>query len=132
MSDTTKTAIGSIVWRDLTVKDAEGVQQFYREVVGWETAHHNMGEYDDFDVKLPESGEVVAGICHALGENASVPPQWLMYVAVEDVDRSAERCRQLGGEVVDGPRMMGRSRFCVVRDPAGAVIALVSDGEKDE
>ena len=43
--------------------------------------------------------------------------------------RAAERCRELGGEVVDGPRMMGRHHFCVVRDPAGAVIGLVSEGE---
>ena len=129
MSDTTKAKIGTITWRDLTVKDAEGLQEFYSNVIGWESSPHDMGEYNDFDMKLPGTGEVVAGICNARGENANIPPQWLMYVTVEDVERSAERCRELGGEVVDGPRMMGRHHFCVVRDPAGAVIGLVSEGE---
>jgi predicted enzyme related to lactoylglutathione lyase len=127
MSEATKTAIGTIVWRDLTVPDAEGLQEFYSSVVGWQSSPHGMGEYHDFDMKVPESGEIVAGICHARGENANIPPYWLIYVTVEDVVRSAERCRELGGEVIEGPRMMGHYRFCVVRDPAGAVIGLVSE-----
>jgi len=30
-----------------------------------------------------------------------------------------------GGKLIDGPRMMGKSRFCVIQDPAGAMIALI-------
>ena len=72
----------------------------------------------------PGSGECVAGICHARGSNAELPPQWLMYVTVEDVDRSAARCTELGGQVLVGPKPLAGGRFCVIRDPAGAVCAL--------
>ena len=85
-----------------------------------------MGGYSDFSMIAAATGDGVAGICHARGVNADLPPQWLIYFVVEDVDRSAARCVQQGGAVIAGPRSMGASRFCVIRDPGGAVCALVS------
>jgi predicted enzyme related to lactoylglutathione lyase len=126
MAQTEKQAVGAILWRDLTVPDAESIRQFYCEVVGWKSAPQDMGGYNDFNIIAPETGETVAGISHARGENARVPPQWLIYIAVADVEQSIARCRELGGRVVDGPRMMAGSRFCVIQDPAGAVAALMS------
>lgn len=117
-------AIGQITWRDLTVPNAQEVRDFYSGVVGWDWSGQNMGGYDDFNMLSPETGETVAGICHARGSNAHLPPQWLVYITVADVDASAERCRKLGGKVLDGPRTMGDARFCVIQDPAGAVAAL--------
>lgn len=125
-----KSNVGKIVWRDLTVKNAEKIKDFYSEVVGWKAEHHDMGEYHDFDIKSSdEDDEVIAGICHAKGSNSNLPAQWLMYVQVEDVEESVKRCEALGGKIVDGPRMMGSSRFCVIQDPEGAVIALISNEE---
>jgi predicted enzyme related to lactoylglutathione lyase len=123
MSDKT-VATGSIAWHDLTVKDAPRVREFYERVVGWKSSGQSMGEYEDFNMMQPESGDTVAGVCHARGVNADVPPQWLMYVIVEDVDRSAAMCHELGGKVIVAPRQMGGGRFCVVQDPAGAMCAL--------
>ena len=116
--------VGTILWQDLTVDDADGIRTFYERVIGWEARPHDMGEYNDFDIVSPATGEVVTGICHARDTNAGVPPQWLLYFGVEDVDASAARCVELGGAIVDGPRDMGAGRFCVIRDPAGAVCAL--------
>lgn len=125
MSNSTTPDVGHIVWTDLTVPDAEGLKEFYREVVGWESSPVSMGAYEDFNMNAPGTGDPVAGVCHARGANANLPPVWLVYVTVEDVDRSAARCRELGGRVLDGPRGMGKNRFCVIADPAGAVIALI-------
>jgi predicted enzyme related to lactoylglutathione lyase len=113
------------VWTDLTVEDAEAVRDFYREVVGWSPSPVSMGAYSDFNMSPPGSGKPAAGICHARGANAHLPAQWLVYVRVESVSESARRAVERRGEVVDGPRSMGRESFCVIRDPAGAVLALV-------
>jgi predicted enzyme related to lactoylglutathione lyase len=115
--------VGTIVWQDLTVGPAEEIRDFYQGVIGWEARDHDMGEYHDFDI-LSASGEVVTGICHARDTNANLPPAWLLYFAVEDVEASAARCTELGGAVLDGPRDMGGGQFCVIRDPAGAICAL--------
>ncbi|MGE3801684.1 MAG: VOC family protein [Candidatus Kapaibacterium sp.] len=118
------TSIGTIVWQDLTVENAQAVSNFYSEVVGWKAAPHNMGEYNDYNMQQTD-GKTVAGVCHARGENGNIPPMWLIYITVEDVKGSAEKCVEMGGEVVDGPRMMGEHMFCIIRDPAGAVAALI-------
>ena len=116
--------VGTIAWHDLTVGDAEGVRDFYKNVIGWNSSPVSLGDYDDYSMSTPGGDETVAGICHAKGSNADIPPQWLIYFLVADVDECAEKCRASGGEVVSGPRNMGGGRFCVIRDPAGAVCAL--------
>jgi uncharacterized protein len=122
MSDTP--VPGSIVWQDLTVPDAAAVRRFYERVVGWTAGEHPMDGYSDYEIK-DGAGHVVAGICHARGPNANIPPQWLIYIAVADVAAAARRCEELGGKVLDGPRAMGGKQFCVIQDPAGAVAALI-------
>jgi hypothetical protein len=118
--------IGEIVWRDLTVPNAAEVKDFYAKVVGWSADEHDMGDYADFNIRTSPSEDPIAGICHARGTNANIPPQWLMYVQVDDIEAAAQRCVEAGGSVIDGPRKMGSSGFCVIKDPAGAVLALVS------
>lgn len=115
---------GEIGWIDLTVDDANAIRDFYEQVVGWNADPVSMGDYDDFNMCPPGSSDSVAGVCHARGGNAGLPVQWLIYITVDDVDASIARCQELGGSVVSGPRDLAGGRFCVIRDPAGAVAAL--------
>lgn len=123
MADT-KQAVGSIGWVDLTVPDADRVRDFYAQVTGWKPEPVDMGGYSDYTMTQPESGEGTAGVCWQRGGNADLPAQWLIYVIVADLDASMASCRELGGEVISGPKTMGAARYCVIRDPAGAVSAL--------
>lgn len=116
--------IGSIGWIDLTVEDADRVRDFYSAVTGWKPADVSMGKYSDYNMTMPASGTPAAGICHARGGNADLPPSWLIYIVVEDLDASVAACNERGGQVVAGPKNFGEARFCVIRDPAGAVAAL--------
>jgi len=123
---------GSILWLDLTVSDATEIRDFYKSVIGWESEPVPMGDYEDFDMIDAQTGDPMVGICHARGENAGIPAQWLVYLAVENLDQSVERCVALGGSVLNGPKEMGAGRVCVIRDPAGAVAALFEAGEEEE
>jgi len=122
-----KPKIGHITWRDLTVPNADALRDFYVAVVGWKSQDCDVGGYSDFSMIAPD-GECVAGICHARGINADVPPQWLMYVNVDDLDRSVTECTNRGGAIVVQPRGLMGGRFCVIRDPAGAICALYQPG----
>ena len=125
MSESDTPQPGTIAWTDLTVPNAEEIRSFYSSVVGWEASPVAVGSYNDFNLTLPGSGKVVAGICHARGANADLPAQWLVYIVVEDLDASLARCRKLGGRVVSGPKKVeGYGSTCVIQDPAGAVAAL--------
>jgi predicted enzyme related to lactoylglutathione lyase len=113
---------GTITWQDLTVPDAEALRDFYASVVGWKAQPVRMGDYADFN--MTADGQSVAGVCHARGLNADLPAQWLIYITVEDLEHSIEECQRLGGSVIAPPRGLSGGRFCVIRDPAGAVCAL--------
>ena len=119
--------IGTIMWQDLTIAQAEPIRDFYQQVIGWQAQGEDMGGYEDYHMLLPGTDESVAGICHAQGANADfagLPPTWLMYIVVEDVAQSAAACQSLGGSILIPPRLMGAGLFCVIRDPAGAICAL--------
>ncbi|MCY4264411.1 MAG: VOC family protein [Gammaproteobacteria bacterium] len=119
--------LGRIEWLDLTVGDAERIKNFYANVVGWVPEDVDMGSYSDFNMNLPQTGQTIAGVCHARGTNANLPAQWLVYVRVADVHQSAAECEKRQGKVLDGPRRMSGCNFCVIQDPSGAVMALMSD-----
>ena len=111
-----KPAYGSIGWVDLTVADAPKLRDFYQKVAGWRTQPINMGGYDDFSM-LAESGEAVAGVCHAQGGNAKLPPIWLIYIVIENLELALQNCRNLGGKVVSPIRMAGGSKYAVSKTP---------------
>lgn len=125
MSDDKSPQLGRMVWHDLTVPDAVEVRKFYEQVVGWTSSPVSMGDYEDFCMNEPSTGETVGGVCHARGSNADIPPQWLIYITVADVKAAAAKCTELGGSVVTGPRTVGGKLWCIIRDPAGAVSALI-------
>ncbi len=121
-----KPEVGDIVWHDLTIENAEEVKDFYAQVVGWQPEAASMGEYDDYNMNKPESGDCAAGVCHARGGNSGLPAQWLMYVKVADADKSAAQCVALGGKVLAGPTTMGGDTYYTIEDPAGAAMAIFS------
>ena len=122
-----KKQLGSIVWTDLTVENADEVRDFYSKVVGWKHEGVSMGEYDDYIMKSNDEDGSTSGICHARGMNDSVPPLWMIYVTVADVTASAKACVDNGGKVLDGPRKMGENEFAVIQDPAGAVMGIITE-----
>ena len=116
--------VGTIGWIDMTAADADGLRDFYKAVVGWDTEDVSMGDYSDYVMKTPEGGNGVAGVCHARGSNAELPPGWLIYITVADVEASAAAVTEHGGRILVEPRGLAGGRFCVIEDPGGSVAAL--------
>jgi len=116
---------GTFVWYELMTTDMAAAEAFYREVVGWGAKDAGMDEmkYTMFTVgEKPVAGSM------ELPESArsmGIPPSWLGYIAVDDVDTTAADIVTEGGVVhraaADIP---GIGRFAIVGDPQGAVLAL--------
>jgi len=61
---------------------------------------------------------------------ADVPPSWLLYVRVDDVKQAAEKVKELGGTVLNGPmEVPGGDMVAQCLDPQGAAFALHSTAE---
>lgn len=117
---------GTIAGFDLTVQNVDDVRDFYADVVGWKPEPLSMGDYDDYMMLAP-NGSPVAGVCHARSGNADLPPQWITYIAVSDLSASLARVAKNGGAVVRQPTGTGPGGFALIKDPAGAVVALMQN-----
>jgi len=122
-----KKQLGSIVWTDLTIPNATEVKDFYKSVIGWDSQDFSLGDYNDYVVCNEGTENAVAGICHAKGSNANIPPVWLVYVSVANVEESVAKVKALGGEVLEGPRLMDGNNFAIIKDPAGAIMAIIEN-----
>lgn len=121
--------VGHIAWVDLTVPDAAALRDFYREVVGWsvqEVELQDAGErYVDF-VMVGADGSPAAGICHARGANADLPPVWMLYLPVGDLELSVLRVEEEGGTVLKSTHGKdGQCAYAAIQDPVGACLALM-------
>ncbi len=114
-----------ISWNELITPDIEGAKTFYSELFGWELRDEDMGERT---YTIAKSNNIeVAGLMQTPAEAQGMPAQWGAYVAVENVDASAARAEQLGATVVMAPRdIPGVGRICVIADPQGATISMIS------
>ncbi|RPD41365.1 VOC family protein [Chitinophaga barathri] len=116
---------GTLIGLDLTVNDAETVSQFYHKVIGWEIGAQKMGDYEDYFMKNPDTGDIIAGICHARGGNKDLPPVWLAYIQVADLDASLAQVEKLGGKIMSEKKKAGEmGSYVLVQDPAGAFFML--------
>lgn len=121
--------VGRIAWLDLTVAEASATRDFYQQVVGWSAQDIAMGTdgdtYADYNM-LAGDGQPAAGVCHARGGNAALPPVWLIYLPVGDITESLARVEAEGGTIIKATRTKdGTCVYAVVQDPVGAYVALV-------
>lgn len=118
---------GVIGWLDITVDDADSLRDFYADVMGWTPSPVPMGEgaYEDYAM-VTAGGEAVAGVCWRRGPNADLPSAWIPYVVVDDIDARLERALAKGAIMVSDKRGPEGHSFVVIKDPAGAVIAMIA------
>lgn len=120
--------LGVIGWIDLTVPNAAAVRDFYSAVAGWSPSPVKMGDYNDYTMLSPD-GQAVAGVCHARGANQGLPPCWLIYITVPDLDAALAEVVHRGGKRIGEIRGDAASgRFSVIQDPAGAHAILFQPG----
>jgi len=122
--------VGRIGWLDLTVPDADTTRDFYRAVVGWVVRPVEMDDagdrYADYEM-LRDDGTAAAGVCHARGMNAEIPPVWTLYLNVGDLAESLRRVEAEGGTIVRATKGSdGEYQWAAIQDPVGVYLALMA------
>jgi predicted enzyme related to lactoylglutathione lyase len=107
------------IWHDLMTADVESAKRFYGEAFGWRFKGDAKGEYDHI-----EAGQKGIGGIFKLDASRGVPPHWVGYVTVDDVDATVSKVKQLGGKVhVPKTDIPETGQFAIAADPLGAVFA---------
>lgn len=122
----TKPAHGTFCWNELMTRDPEAAGKFYSELIGWNPTDSGM---PGMDYTLMKVGDKDAGGMMKMPAEvpAQVPSHWMAYITVDDVDGCAKKVSELGGQVVVPPQDIPNvGRFCVIQDPTGATVGLMT------
>ena len=114
---------GDFIWYELVTPDPDGAQAFYGSLLGWTVRSAGM---PDMDYRLAATAESdVAGIMPS-PEGSPMPPAWLGYVAVDDVDKMVASITDGGGAIHMAPNdIPGVGRMAFVADPQGALFYVM-------
>jgi predicted enzyme related to lactoylglutathione lyase len=114
---------GALVWNELNTTDPSGVADFYRTVLGIETAPMEGAE-SYFSLQV--NGRAVGGMQPMpTGVPAGTPSHWLCYFSVADADETVRKVTSAGGRTVVEPFDMVAGRMAVLRDAQGAPFAVI-------
>jgi uncharacterized protein len=116
---------GAISWSELLTSDVAGAKKFYSELFGWTFEDMPMDQMTYSIVKANK--DEVGGIMPIPPDAPPMPPAWGLYITVDNVDAVAEQAIGMGAKVAMAPKEIpGVGRFCVLQDPQGAFISIIS------
>ncbi len=126
MSEHKMPAAGTFCWNELATRDLGAAKRFYTELLGWRLKESDAAGVAYHEIVAPD-GEHIGGLYQMGPEYGDAPAHWMAYVAVPDVDASAARVEALGGKLCVPPADIPNvGRFCVVTDPSGATLSLIT------
>ncbi|GAA2722717.1 MULTISPECIES: VOC family protein [Streptomyces] len=113
---------GAVVWNELNTADPDTAARFYQQTLGLSAAP--MEEVEGY-FSLQAAGRVVGGMQDLQNSPPGSPSHWLTYFSVDDTDSTADALVRAGGSVLKPPFDMVAGRMAVLRDPQGAVFAVI-------
>ena len=113
---------GAIMWNELMTSDQTDATEFYTGLLGLGSGSmEGPMEY----TLLKVSGDDVAGVMQITEDMGPVPPNWMVYFGVANVDDTTSQAEALGAIVlVPGTDIPGVGRFATIQDPQGAVFGM--------
>lgn len=124
MSHHNSPEFGKFCWNELLTNAPQKAKEFYSQLFGWQTHDMDMGEcvYTIFKSADKDIGGMMQ---IPKGKEKDIPPHWMSYIQVEDLDGSVKQAEKLGASITVAAMDVGDfGRFAVLKDPTGAHIAL--------
>ncbi len=119
-----KPQFGTFCWNELSTPNVSAAKKFYADVFGWKFNDHVMG---DMTYTMILSGDKEFGGMWQIPTDKidEVPPHWMGYISVEDIQLTVKKAESLGAVVKMPISKAGDyGLFAVFMDPTGAHIAV--------
>ena len=116
---------GAFSWCELMTTDPKAGTEFYKSLFGWNVEAMSMG----MPYNVIKAGDAAIGGIMGMppGAPAGMPPVWVPYVTVADVDALVKKVVSLGGKVQMPPTDIPTvGRFAVIADPQGATLNVIT------
>lgn len=117
---------GTPCWADAMFSDVEGAKSFYGDVLGW-TFGEASSEYGNYTQAYSDGKAVAAVVPPMPGQEGQ--SAWCLYFASPDVNATATKIRDNGGDVLMEPMQVGDfGSMLLARDPGGVVFGVWQAG----
>lgn len=114
--------VGAMSWNELYTKDLEKAKKFYGDLFGWK---YEIDEKNNGYTMIKNNGRSNGGMFAITPEMAQMPPNWMVYFTVKDIDESIKKVKELGGQIYMGPKDISIGRLATVADPTDAAFMLL-------
>ena len=124
---------GAVSWSELHTTDPKAAASFYTDLFGWQTEDAPMPDMPEGSYTVVKIGEeAIGGIVPVQPTAETAPPHWGTCITVDDVDATIAKAKEKGGSVAVEPcDVAGVGRFAVIRDPQGAMLAVITYTEDE-
>jgi len=128
--DQPRSGPGEFSWSELNTTDYEGAWKFYSQLFGWKhTSSHDMGPMGTYFM-WNDPSQVTKGGMSNVAKSMNMPPHWLHYVTVDNIDAAVDRIKSKGGKVLNGPMQVPGGDFIAqCTDPQGGFFAIFASGK---
>lgn len=120
---------GNICWSECVTSDVEAAKAHYEALCGWTFEGMPMPGGTGTYWVAKQGDTMVCGLMAVadLPGGESIPPHWMTYVEVADVDATVDKVAGTGGKVQAPPfDVPGVGRIAMVTDPGGAMVGLMT------
>jgi predicted enzyme related to lactoylglutathione lyase len=119
-------APGSFCWVELATTDQSAAKNFYHSLFGWTSNDFPMGPGETYTMFRLRDRDTGGGyMLNQQMREQHIPPHWMLYIAVDSADATAEKAKQAGAETLAAPfDVMDVGRMAVLRDTSGAVFSI--------
>jgi uncharacterized protein len=117
-------------WHELATKDFRAAFGFYQALFGWEKIEeHDMGPALGIYFIYGAGGKAMGGMFNV--GTMPIPPNWLVYVSVPDINQAVAAAKDAGGTVMMGPHQVPDGDWIAqCKDPQGAAFAFHQKAKK--
>ncbi|MEM8868168.1 MAG: VOC family protein [Verrucomicrobiota bacterium] len=123
---------GKFIWADLFTTDPEKAASFYMKLFGW--IQETDTESDIQRRILLKNGQQVAGIVtypDAGAATKNINSRWIGYIAVNDVEKTADASVEEGGRIFVRSRSAEKlGQLAIVTDPEGTYVGLLDNNSE--
>jgi len=126
--------INPVCWWEICTKDAAALADFYSKVFGWEVKDFAEMNYKVLDSGDGKNGGIGGGLfTPAKTEKDEIPPYLTVYAAVEDVDATIAKVKELGATVTCEPMDIPKvGRVAMFLDPQGHMFGVIKSFPMNE
>jgi len=116
--------IGAPAWNELMTRQPDAIRDFYAGLLGWTPITRDMGSYEYTSFLV--DGEDMGGIQAMDERHDGVAAQWLIYVAVANVEATVEAAVALDAKVLVPTTLIPNvGTFALLKGPHGGMFSVI-------